>query len=210
MSHTKYPRTPHLLWSEKFGKDDRVLDSIDHFIGEEVVVTLKLDGENTTMYNDHIHARSLDSSHHPSRNWVKGLWGEIAYKIPKNGFRICGENMFAKHTIHYKNLSTYFFVFSIWQDNKCLSWEETLDYCRLLELTPVPVLYRGVFDYNHISNIYQKEYNGDPCEGYVVRLAKEFKYEDFGKSIGKFVSLHFAIGDIHWMHDKIIKNELNK
>lgn len=207
--HVKYPRTPHLPWSEKLGKDDRVLDSIDQFIGQEVVVTVKMDGENTTMYKDHIHARSLDSKHHPSRDWVKGLWGEIAWMLDDN-HRICGENMYAKHTIHYHNLESYFLVFSMWRDNYCLSWDETVDFCELLGLKHVPILYRGIFDYDHIRDIYRSTHNGDPCEGYVVRLAKSYLFEDFSKSIGKYVSGNFVIGDTHWMYDKVIPNELKK
>lgn len=205
--HVKYPRTPHLMWSEKLGKDDRVLESIDQFIGQEVVVTVKMDGENTTIYKDHIHARSLDSKHHPSRDWVKGLWGNISWMLDDD-VRICGENMYAKHTIHYKNLESYFLVFSIWRENQCLSWDETVEYCDLLGLKHVPILYQGIFDYDHIRDIYRSTHNGDDCEGYVIRLAKSFLYEDFGKSIGKFVSSRFQIGDSHWMYDKIIPNEL--
>ena len=162
--HTKYPRTPHLPWSEKLGSDDRRLDSVDHFNGKEVIVTIKLDGENTTMYNDHIHARSLDSAHHPSRDWVKGLWGDIRYHIPKD-WRLCGENVYTKYTIHYHGLKTYFYVFSIWDKDTCLTWEDTLEWCELLGLTPVPVVYKGLFDLNKINNAIPKELNGDPCEG---------------------------------------------
>jgi hypothetical protein len=206
-NHVKYPRTPHLDWSEKLSNDDRMLESLSPFLRKEVVVTLKMDGENTTLYNDHIHARSLDSAHHPSRDWVKGLWGDIKYNIPDD-WRICGENMFAKHTIHYHNLTTYFYVFSIWSNDVCLSWNDTLEWCNLLGLTHVPVLYRGTFDYDTIRNLYKKEHDGDPCEGYVMRLASEFSYEEFGKSLAKFVSSQFQIGDPHWMYEKITKNEL--
>ncbi len=48
-----------------------------------VIATLKLDGENTTMYSDHIHARSLDSAHHPSRTMIKQIHGAIKHLIPK-------------------------------------------------------------------------------------------------------------------------------
>lgn len=205
--HVKYPRTPHLPWSEKLTKDDRMLESIDQFVGQEVVVTIKMDGENTTMYKDHIHARSLDSAHHPSRDWVKGLWGNISWMLDDKD-RICGENLYAKHTIHYKNLKSYFNVFSWWREDYCLSWDETVDMCELLNLQHVPVLYHGIFDYDHIRDLYKIEHNGDPCEGYVIRLAKGFSYEDFGKSMGKFVSSRFIIGDTHWMHDKVTPNEL--
>ena len=205
--HIKYPRTSHLPWSEKLGDDDRMIESLTAFFGKDVVVTVKMDGENTTMYHDHIHARSLDSAHHPSRDWVKGLWGNFNYMLDEKD-RICGENLFAKHAIHYKNLKSYFNVFSIWREETCLSWDDTVEMCELLGLTTVPVLYRGTFDYDHIQTLYKKEHNGDPCEGYVLRLAGEFDLSEFGKSMGKFVSSQFVIGDTHWMYDKIIKNEL--
>ena len=61
-------------------------------------MTEKLDGENTTLYADGLHARSLDSAHHPSRTWVKALQARIGHAVPK-GWRVCGENMFARHSI---------------------------------------------------------------------------------------------------------------
>ena len=77
------------------------------------------------MYSDRIHARSLETDFHESRTWVRALWGNIKHEI-QDGWRICGENMFAEHSIHYNNLETYFYVFSIWNEtNDCLSWDET-------------------------------------------------------------------------------------
>ena len=66
----KYPTTPHLPFSLGIQSDDRRVQTLDGLVGREVVVTEKMDGENTTMYVDHIHARSLDSRHHPSRDWA--------------------------------------------------------------------------------------------------------------------------------------------
>jgi hypothetical protein len=43
-------------------------------------------------------------------------------------------------------------VFSVWDKEKCLSWDETIEYCNLLDLTTVNVLYRGVFDFELIKN----------------------------------------------------------
>lgn len=204
--YVKYPRTMHLPWSEKLGKDDRVLPNCDHFSGKRVIVTLKLDGENTTMYNDFIHARSLNSGTHPTRNWVKGLWARIGYEIPE-GWRICGENMYAVHTIQYDDLDSYFYAFSIWNEkNDCLSWEETEEYCSLLGLEKVPVIYDGVFDPEKIKLAFSKFENSH--EGYVVRLAEEFKYRDFRKSVAKFVKSEFVIKHGHWAQRKIEVNGL--
>jgi hypothetical protein len=209
--YVKYPRTFHFPWSEKASDNDKIIHDLSHFVNHEIVQTVKMDGENTTMYRDHFHARSLDSKHHPSRDWVKGLWASIAYEIPE-GWRICGENVFALHTIPYSNLESYFYVYSIWNEkNEALSWDETLEYCMLLNLTPVPVLYRGIFDEDTIKNKYQSIINGDRCEGYVVRLADSFKYENFSKSVAKFVSNSFMIaGNEHWSHSKVVPNKLSK
>ena len=74
----KYPRTLHVPWSIGVTSDDRVLQNMDGFETQEVVVLEKLDGENTSLYKEAIHARSLSSGHNPSRTWVKRykeVWG---------------------------------------------------------------------------------------------------------------------------------------
>ena len=207
-NYVKYPRTMHLPWSEKMTKDDRVLGNVKHFEGKEVVVTIKLDGENTTMYKDHIHARSLDSGTHPSRKWVKGLWGKIGYEIP-DGWRLCGENMYAVHTIPYQNLDSFFYLFSIWNEkNVCLSWDETLEYAELLGLNTVPVLYRGIWDEAKIKSLFKDEIDGNKCEGYVVRIVDEYPYGEFRRSLAKFVSGKFIIKHGHWAQQQIFENKL--
>ena len=82
-SYIKYPRTPHLPWSLGASSDDKVLPSVGHFEGRQVIVTEKMDGENTTLYRDHIHARSLDSKGGEDRAWVKQFWASIRGEIPE-------------------------------------------------------------------------------------------------------------------------------
>ena len=67
----KYPRTMHLPWSLGLTNDDKKIACLDAFIGQRVIVTEKMDGENTSMYSDYIHARSLNGGNHLSRDWVK-------------------------------------------------------------------------------------------------------------------------------------------
>jgi hypothetical protein len=208
----KYPRTYHLPDSQ-MGKDDRQLQDDSNFIGRWVVATIKMDGENTTFYNDYIHARSLNSGSRSDRNWVKGLWGRISYLIDEN-MRVCGENLYAKHTIKYTDLESYFQVFSVWIDMECLSWKETVEYSKILGLSHVPVLYEGMYDRKKIHDLF-KQYDKDfGAEGYVIRVADSFKYGDFRKSVGKYVKPEFrqAINDSHghWVSKKIEPNELRK
>lgn len=203
----KYPRTFHLPWSEGATSDDKTLTTVEHFSGKMVVVTEKMDGENTSMYRDAIHARSLDSKNHVSRDWVKGLWASIRYEIPE-GWRICGENMYAQHSIRYENLSSFFYGFSIWNENNvALSWVDSVEWFSLLGIVPVPVLYNGIWDEKTIRNLWGSM---SGSEGYVVRLASEFAYPDFSKSVAKFVRSGHVQTDEHWMNMPVIPNGIVK
>lgn len=211
--YVKYPRTYRLPWSvdtDKNMKDDRLMKNDDCFKGKEVVVTIKMDGENTSFYNDYIHARSLDSNSHPTRNWIKGFWSQINYLIDDN-MRICGENLYAKHSIEYDNLLSYFYGFSIWTDNMCLSWKETEEYFTILNINPVEIIYKGIYNKNKIISIYEK-YKNKNCEGYVIRNANEFSYADFRYNVGKFVEQGFkqVVNNSHghWISKKIETNKL--
>jgi hypothetical protein len=209
-AYVKYPRTYHLPWSESATDDDRMLLNTTCFEGKEVVVTVKMDGENTSMYNDHIHARSIDGRHHVSRDWVKNLHSKIQYDIP-DGWRLCGENLYAKHSIKYTNLESYFLLFSIWNEkNECLSWSDTEEWSKLLGLPLVPTLYRGIFDENKIKKLHKAEFQGNECEGYVIRIADSFKYRDFKNSIAKFVRKDHVRTHGHWTNTHVTVNELQE
>lgn len=207
----KYPRSYHLPWSPGLTKDDRVMGDLSKLISTpEVVVTVKMDGENTTMYSNYLHARSIEYSSHGSRSWVKSLHAKIAHDIPK-GWRVCGENLFAKHSIQYNNLSDYFQVFSIWNENNiCLSWKETCDWAELLELKTVPVLFQGTYDEKLIKGLYTGIFDNDECEGYVVRTADSFHYKDFRYYLGKYVRANHVASHGHWQRQQITPNTIKK
>jgi hypothetical protein len=166
-----------------------------------------MDGENTSLYREAIHARSLDSAHHPSRSWVKGLQGQIGHSIPE-GWRLCGENCYAVHSLTYSELPSYFFLFSIWNEqNVCLSWSETEEWAALLELQTVPVLYKGLFSEQQLRKLTDSLDLGTQ-EGIVVRLAKGFHYEEFGESMAKWVRSGHVTTDEHWMSKPVFPNGL--
>jgi len=177
--YVKYPRTFHLPWSKGTSSDDRLMTArdLDVFKGREIVVTEKLDGENTTMYRDKIHARSLDSRSYPDQNWVRQLHGQIQHDIP-DGWRVCGENMYAKHSIYYDRLTTFFYVFSIWNEyNVALSWDDTKEYASMLGLQTVPELYRGNWNEDAVKACWpDRSAYGNEQEGYVVRVVEHMDF----------------------------------
>ncbi len=205
---TKYPSTPHLPQSRSRTGDDSVLTSTSHLDGMDVVITEKLDGENATLYRDHYHARSLDSRHHPSRDWIKAFWAERRHDIPES-LRICGENLYARHSIAYDALKSYFYGFSAWtiDTNTCLAWDDTLEWFDLLGIEPVPALYRGPYS-DDVVNRLVADLDTSRQEGLVVRNATAFAYADFNRNVAKWVRPRHVQTDTHWMHAEIIPNRL--
>lgn len=230
MSRVKYPRTMNFAWSESNSSDDVWWKDSTRLAGKQVVVTEKMDGECTSIYPDgHIHARSIDTQHHPSRSWVKQLAGQIAHEIPQ-GWRICGENVYAYHSIFYTELPSYFLVYGVYDGDRCLSWADTEEICSLLGLHTVPVIYKGLWDEKTVRELWTgtgayPTYEGkdgfgllrpkfpddfSPCvaEGYVVRIADHFQYADFAKSVAKYVRANHVKTDSHWMERAPIPNLL--
>ena len=213
----KYPRTPHLPWSPGRTSDDRVLESIDHLLGREVVLTEKLDGENTTLYRTGYHARSLDTDYHPTRTWVQNLQSKIGWEIPE-GWRICGENLAGRHAIEYRDLPSFFFVFSIWDNtNTCLSWDDTTEYCQMLGLEAVPTLVRQTFNsdlrdwlsHNGVDSPSLTARYAAEIEGYVIRPTDSFGYDEFGQVVAKYVRAdHVDPSNRHWRHERSEFNTL--
>lgn len=204
-TYFKYPRTLHLPWSLGISSDDKTLEDLSVFEGKKIVITEKMDGENTSMYRDHIHARSIDSKHHPSRNWVKSLHGKISHNIPE-GWRLCGENLYARHSLAYAQLESYFYLFSIWDENNiCLSWNETISFANKFDLSTPNVLYEGLWNEEYVKNI---KINQKLSEGYVVRIYNEFHYDDFNKCCAKWVRQNHIQCDDNWMHQLVITNDL--
>lgn len=200
----KYPRTYHLPWSLGRSSDDKVLSNVDSFIGQEVVITEKMDGENSSLYPDgKTHARSLDSANHVSRDWLKSFWASRCYLLA-SGLRICGENLYARHSLAYDNLPSYFMGFSVWAGETCLSWDDAVACFRDLDIIPVSVLYRGIFDARLVESMPIKE----GTEGYVVRLAGSFAYSAFSTSVAKCVRANHIQTDKHWMLSAVQRNGL--
>ncbi|MFF2626199.1 RNA ligase family protein [Kitasatospora griseola] len=200
-----YPRTPHLPWSPGATADDVRSGDLSGLAHREVVLTEKLDGENTTLYADGLHARSLDSAHHPSRTWVKALQGRLGPRIPP-GWRICGENLFARHSLPYSELDSWFYGFSVWTaDDHCLDWDATVRFLRRLGVPTPRVLWRGRYDERAIRAL---KLDLDRQEGYVVRTVEGFPRAEFGGRVAKWVRPQHVRTSTHWMHAAVVENGL--
>ncbi len=196
-----YPRTLHLPWSAARGDDDRTMADTRAFEGREVVVTLKRDGQNTSVYgpDGYVHARSTAPLSTPDSDRMKALAAELGPDIPE-GLRLVGEDMTRTHGIQYTNLAPgprwFFELFSVWtRDNQSLDWDAVSEWAALLDLRTVPVVYRGPWSEAAVRRAGEvTHYEGDPVEGYVVRVASEYTLAEHRRVVGKFVHAGFRPG----------------
>jgi hypothetical protein len=193
--------------SKSIGKYDDILPNLNPFEHKEVIITEKMDGENTTLYPDYIHARSIDSNHHESRDWIKAQHAAIKYLIP-DGWRVVGENLFAQHSIPYYHLDSYFYIFAVFDNEHCLSWEEVELMSEELDFPTVPIIWRGKFNEKTLYEILRNKIDIRVQEGIVIRNAKSFHIKDFDKNIAKWVRPNHVQTDDHWISKEITKNQL--
>lgn len=192
----RFPRTNHVPWSPGMTSDDRVLPGLEQFRMRRIVVTVKRDGQNTTVYpTGELHARSPDAAPNAAQGPARAEAAMWQHDIPE-GWRVCLENLYRKHSIAYDDLKSWLLGFHVWADswddresgrtlhNVCLPWDETKEYFDLLGVTPVEVIYDGVFDERILRAI---RFDRERMEGWVVRDAGAIPYGDYSRLVGKFV-----------------------
>lgn len=201
---SKYNRTYHLPWSPGTTSDDRIAKSVASLIGRGIVITEKLDGENNCQMNKGTYARShADFTISPWSREVRMINDRIKRDIPED-VMIFGENMEGIHSIEYDNLTSYFYMFGVRDNNIWVSWDEVEEYAFLLDLPTVPVLFKGVVnsekELKDITESLVKEPSalGGLREGIVVRTADMFHDDDFSENVMKWVRKGHVQTDSHW------------
>lgn len=196
----KYPRTPHLPTSPGMTSDDKriSLDGMQNLNRcSDLIVTEKMDGGNLTFTRDYFFARSLDSGTHLWDTRAKALWSEVRYDIPA-GWRISGESLLARRSVGYENLPGPFLVFGIWNEkNELISWDETEEWTKMLHLPLVPVIYRGP-SLDEACKAWFELHDSNSSEGFVIRNAGGFTYDEFRMNVAKYVRADHVQTDAGW------------
>ena len=206
----KYPRTPHLPWSDGVNGDD-IVSGVPFHHYDRVVVTEKLDGENTTIGRDFIHARSADPRKTKSLGIAKSEASRFQYKIPEE-LRLVVENIAVVHSIRYNNIPGPLILISAYADVSGTitfwSWAALTAMSTWFELPLPPVLYHGAYNESLVKNCYTgKSMFGGEQEGYVVRSTAPFARRDFGINVCKYVRKdHVSPNSQHWMFGDIKAN----
>lgn len=203
----KYGRTCHLPNSPGATSDDRIMAGLDGLEGAELVLTEKMDGENTTIHAGGCHARSPDSRDHPSRNWLKAFAAGISPQL-EPGERIVGENLYARHAIAYDALPSFFMGFALIRGDVVQGWDDTLTRFASLGITPVPVLHRGPFHAGLFDQV-AASLNPATQEGFVARITSAFPEAGMSRRMGKYVRAgHVQPDAVHWRRAPLIPNRM--
>lgn len=202
MESSKYSRTYHVPFSESVTSDDKVLSDWEGLLEHEILITEKLDGENSCLKSTGCYARSHGS---PTRNpWARNMWAIWErVKGDLGDLQVFGENLYGIHSIEYGSLSYHFYVFAIRDGDQWLSWDEVVFYSELLDLPTVPVFERGKFTVKEIKKIVKERMEagsafGGDCEGFVFRNANAFPCSDFQYNVLKYVRKNHVQTDEHW------------
>ena len=200
----KYPRTYHLPWSESVTSDDRISKSVESLLNKDIVITEKLDGSNTSITKGGVYGRShADFTKNPwdAKSWE--IWNLIKNDL-SDGVYLFGEGMYGIHSIEYTNLTSYFYIFGVRDNNIWISWNDVEEYSYLLDIPTVPVLFKGVVNSEkELKELTEKLVSqpsalGGSREGIVVRNAGIFHNDDFAKNVMKWVRKGHVNTDEHW------------
>lgn len=210
----KYPRTFHLPWSPGATRDDRIQKDVTELLDEKVIITEKMDGSNVCLRHDGVFARSHSGPpNHPSFDPLKSLHAALKHDIPEDR-EIFGEWCYAKHSIEYSKLPSYFMCFGVREAGVWRNWPKVQRVCKGLDLEHAPVLYEGTLSSEgDLQKLVQKlagepSFCGGEREGLVVRVADDFTDDDFDRCVLKYVRADHVQTDVHWKHKEIVKNKL--
>lgn len=218
MDSPKYNRTFHFPWSPGATNDDKIATDVSYLINQPIVITEKMDGSNTSLESKGCFARTHSGPpSHLSFDGLKALHAEIAFDIPDN-FQLFGEWCYAKHSIVYSELPSYFLLFGVREliggANYWYSWEDVENFALLFNLDTVPVLFKGsVSSEKELKELVesfmiQPSACGGIREGVVARVESEFTDDAFGHCVLKCVRANHVQTSDHWKDQEIIKNKL--
>ena len=211
----KYGRTYHYPFSPGTTSDDRIQHDYWKHIQKipTLIHTEKLDGENNCLSKRGVFARSHAA---PTVSaWTESIcrfWQLI--KNDLGDLEIFLENLYAIHSIEYRNLEHHFYVFGIREHDRWLSWEETKFYAAMIGLPTVPELggvhlpvdqlrfEQDVLTLTKSRGTFEPHDAGDgkpaTIEGIVSRNADSYAIDDFAHNVFKYVRKGHVKTDQHW------------
>ncbi|NDV84471.1 RNA ligase family protein [Bacteroides sp. 51] len=216
MLSQKYGRTYHYPFSPGTTSDDR----INHTYWEDIqkietlIHTEKLDGENNCLNQFGVFARSHAApTTSPWTNQLRERWSLM--KRDLGDIELFGENLYAVHSIEYKRIEEYYFIFAVRCMDKWLSWEEVKFYAAAFDFPTVPklliqptkeltkdILKEQIIDWAQQASVFGSKdtQTNQDCtrEGVVSRNVEEYPVSEFSHNVFKYVRKGHVKTNEHW------------
>ena len=95
----KYPRTPYWPGSPSVPAGENTVSDPKLFLDLDLVITEKLDGQNTLLHRGAVYGRSVSE---PSRQkWTAMVKKRHAWKLAQSPAHLYGEDIYGVHSIEY-------------------------------------------------------------------------------------------------------------
>ena len=230
---TKYPRTPHLFGARGTDDDRRLGERESHAFLDDpsLIVEEKIDGTNVGVHFSDVgelvlqcRGHLITEGMHPQYDLFK-QWAAVKQFVLEerlqNRFIMFGEWVYAKHSIHYRQLKHYFYEFDIYdkEQESFLDLEQRLAILEGLGVETVPVIHTGTIDRealegligpsefdSHFENPLTQR-SDNLMEGLYVRTEAEGAVTGRAKMVRpEFVEK--IKQSAHWQHQKMTPNLL--
>jgi len=97
-------------------------------------------------------------------------------------------------------LTSYFYVFAIFDGDFCINWYSTVQMCTDLGLYTPMLIYIGLWNDIIIKDKFKnfKPIFSNEIEGFVVRNVNSFNISNFCQNVAKYVRPNHVQTDEHW------------
>ena len=164
---TKYPRTPHLFGSTGTDDDKHLseAESLRFVADESLIVEEKIDGTNVGIHfsddgalvlqcRGHLITEGMHPQYDLFKQWA-AVKRHALEKQLENRFILFGEWVYARHSVHYRQLTHYFFEFDIYDKQRgvFLDLSSRLSLIDGTGIHTVPVIHTGVVSRDDLNNL---------------------------------------------------------
>ncbi len=229
----KYPRTPHLFGSTGTDDDKHMGEAeSNQFIADDSLITEeKIDGTNVGIHlasdgqmilqcRGHIISEAMHSQYDLFKQWTV-VKRPVLEKMLGTDFILFGEWVYAKHSVHYRSLSHYFFEFDIYdkQNQVFLSLERRLTMLEGTGIHTVPVIQTGAVKKKQLINLigpsafnsqFENPFTGE-TDNLMEGLYFRTEADDVVTGRAKFVRPEFVEKikqSLHWQQKPVVPNLL--
>lgn len=230
---TKYPRTPHLFGS-KGTDDDKHLgeaESKEFIADESLIVEEKIDGTNVGIHfsesgemvlqcRGHLITEGMHPQYDLFKQWA-AVKRHVLEEQLQNRFILFGEWVYARHSIHYRKLTHYFFEFDIYdkEQEAFLDLERRLWLLEGTGIQTVPVVHTSTVDRDDLEDLIGPSQFDSHFENPITKRPDNLmeglylRTEADGAVTGraKFVRPEFVEKikqSSHWQHQQMVPNLL--